>query len=404
MFQLTSSEKKLFLFNLLIFFLNGLAFGVFMNSDVIARRVLGASTFTVTFMLFLTNGVLITSLPMVSLMGRGRRRLKFLIRAAMVCSIPVMMLYFHESIAFFVFAVFLVYILNTILPPALNLLFKRNYRREVTGKLYGVATSLRMIATMTGALITGKLLDISEAYHIPLFAAAGFMTMGSVIITAFLNYGETEEEKADNSHVSIRQSLKNMNRIIAEDRVFYRFERNYIIYGLAFLLLLPVIPVYFVDALKLDYTTISTSRQVVGLAGLMLLSPIAGYIFDRYNTFHFTGLMFLILTMYPLFLGISGFVPGDLKVYMVYAGYAIYSIAMTGIQISWNIGTIRLATLADSDIYQGIHITLTGLRSLFGPLLGFLLMKFFGYQAAFATAFGLFLTAGILMLREKEGS
>jgi len=412
------TEKKTFTLSLVIYFLIGTAFGVFTSADVIAARTLGAGTLAITVLMFLLNASAIFSLPLTQWMGTGRRRRRTLLVMGVTCTAPLFLYPLVPGVPAFIIAIFLVHLLNVILPPTMNQLFRRHFRPDHVGRLFGWGTSSKILAGMVGATLTGLLLDHDDQLYRELLVVAGLLTLIAMILLSRMDYADPDDGSAlaggsSDPDAGSAAPAKSLWRVIAEtartvrevldtDRAFYRFERNFIIYGMGFLLLTPVLPVYFVKVLDLDYSTISLSRQVMGQAGLWLLSPMAGGLFDRSNAFHYTGFSFLMLVGFPLLLGCAALIPSAWAVPAVFAGYAVLSVAMTGISISWHIGSIRFAGTADPAIYQGIHVTLTGVRSLFGPILGYAVMTLLGFAAAFALAAVFFTVAAILMLRERR--
>ncbi len=387
--------RTIFLWSLAIYFCNGIAFGVFANADVIAARALHASTAGVAVLMFLLNASLIFSLPLVRWLGAGnvfRRRLS---RMGWACTLPLFLYPLYPRVPTFIAAVFAVHLLNTILPPVMNRLYDRHLSQNL-GRLYGWATSLKILAGMGAAVLTGLLLDFDERFHVPLLWGAALLALVSTRLLAGL------EPPADgNADASLWRHLRAtaacVREVLGRDADFLRFERNFIIYGLGFLMLTPVIPLYLVRELHLDYSVISFSRQVVGQSALWLLSPMAGLWFDRTNPFRFTGISFLVLLGFPLVLAVAGFMPFGAAGAVMLA-YAIQSVAMTGISIAWNIGSIRFSGNFEPGLYQGVHVTLTGVRSLFGPLLGWAVLESFGYRPAFFMATGLFAAATLFML------
>ena len=111
-----SSGRTLFLWSLAIYFCNGVAFGVFANSDVIAARTLHASTAQITALMFLLNASLIFSLPLVRWLGAGAVFRRRLTRMAWACTLPLFAYPLVPSVPTFITAVFAVHLLNTILP------------------------------------------------------------------------------------------------------------------------------------------------------------------------------------------------------------------------------------------------------------------------------------------------
>jgi predicted MFS family arabinose efflux permease len=390
-------EKKTFLLSVAIFLLMGLAFGVFTSADVIAARTLGAGAFSVAVLMFLLNASAIFSLPLTQWMGEGRRRRRALLVMVGVCTLPVFLYPLFPGVGTFIFAIFVVHLLNVVMPPTMNILYRRHFRPGQLGRLFGWTTSAKILAGMAGATVTGVLLDHDDALYQPLLLVAG----GLVV----LDFGEDGDAASSRSFFrSFIDTARTVRGVLERDRTFFRFERNFIIYGLGFLMLTPVVPVYFVRVLDLDYATISLSRMVVGQTALWMLSPAAGALFDRSSAFGFTGFSYLTLAGYPLLVGLAALLPDAWILVAVFAGYAFYSVGMTGVSISWHIGSIRFAKDADPALYQGVHVTLTGLRSLFGPVLGYVVMTWFGFAAAFGLAAVFFLAAAALMLRDRRAA
>ena len=98
---------------------------------------------------------------------------------------------------------------------------------------------------------------------------------------------------------------------IDTNKHFAEFERNYFIYGIAFMIILPAIPKYLVDYLNMDYSQTFLAKGVISQLGIMLLAPIAGRIFDRQNPAFFAFMTFACLSLYPAILFISTFLLGS---------------------------------------------------------------------------------------------
>lgn len=68
---------------------------------------------------------------------------------------------------------------------------------------------------------------------------------------------------------------------------------------------------------------------------------------------------------------------------------------MAGVNVSWNMGSIFFAGNEDSSMYQSIHVTLTGVRGIFAPLLSLLIKRIFNVYAVFIAAIIFFLLAAL---------
>jgi len=163
------------------------------------------------------------------------------------------------------------------------------------------------------------------------------------------------------------------------------------------MIMLPAIPKFLVEYLKMDYSQTFMAKGVISQLGILLLSPIAGKIHDKKNPAFFASLAFLTLGFFPFIMLISSyFVDSGFANYIVYFSYLIFGIGMSGIVISWNISSICFAGEDDVSMYQSVHVTLTGLRALIVPFLGYLLLHYFGVNIVFLVALGMFWLAAIL--------
>ena len=131
--------------------------------------------------------------------------------------------------------------------------------------------------------------------------------------------------------------------------------------------------------------------------GILFLSPIAGWIHDKKNPSFFTFLAFFTLGCYPLILLISSFLIGSgIENYIVYFAYLVFGIGMSGIVISWNMSSIFFAGDDDVSMYQSVHVTLTGLRALIVPFIGYFILKYLGVKVVFIISISMFWLASIL--------
>jgi hypothetical protein len=95
--------------------------------------------------------------------------------------------------------------------------------------------------------------------------------------------------------------------------------------------------------------------------------------------------------------------------WMLFASYAVFGVAMTAVNLAWNLGPGHFApTDRDTESYMAVHVTLTGVRAVVGPVIALSAKSLLGLRAGFAVACGFYLLASALMLRlsrrvEAEG-
>lgn len=124
------------------------------------------------------------------------------------------------------------------------------------------------------------------------------------------------------------------------------------------------------------------------------------------NPTKFCGYLFLSLVFYPLlmlsikYFGIDNHLVSPET--LLYITYFFFGIAMSGVVLSWNLSSIYYAPHSQVANYQAVHITLTGVRGLFAPFIGYLLLKLISIEATFIVSSFFFLLAGVMMMKESK--
>ena len=85
---------------------------------------------------------------------------------------------------------------------------------------------------------------------------------------------------------------------------------------------------------------------------------------------------------------------------MLGLSYAVFGVAMTPVILTWNLGPVQFAPRErDSGDYMAVHVTLTGLRAILGPVLALTSERLLGLSWGFIVSAGFYLAAALLMAR-----
>ena len=381
-------EKKTLGFHLGFSALDGAAAGVLMSlQEVIARKALGASPAEVTILFMSTNLARVSAVFFAGFMQKLRHYRGMLLLAAAVRIISTAMVYFVRSPAAFIAAVWVFQLPQGIINPAQNYILSKNYNSQRRGKLYGYALSVTNLFALVFSYLVGSVLDINQQYFRYIIPAVGFLAGMGAVMLALIPTPERTPER------TIPRPFSNMVRIFRKNPDFWRFERNFFMYGFGFLLIGPVVPLFLVDVLGMSYREVSLARGVLAMSLQIVFAPITGKIHDKYNPFQFAGMALGTLAFFPVVLYISGFV-GKI---MAYAAFVVRSAGMTGTSIVWNLGSIFFADRDDEATYQAIHLTMTGIRGLTAPIMGYISLTFLGYSRTFLVSAALLFSASLLM-------
>ncbi len=390
---LEGTERRTYHLHLLSSLAAAAVSGVTLNSEYIAANGLHASAWQITLLVMMwpvSNflSVLINSL----IERRGSYRGAVLI--AGLFRLPIALMYFSDDVNVLLLLIACFSAADSVMVPVLNTILRERYAAGRRGVLFGWAVSLFTLFSLPASLMVGRLLDADFSIYRILFigmAAAGF---AHAMIFARMATGLRREAPAGAG----RGFLRPLFEVFRRDREFARFEAYFMIYGFAFMMILPAIPFFARDVLGLRYEQYAFAKGVLAQMGILLLSPFMGMRVERLHPFRFTGLICLVLGLYPLLIAMGG-VFETAGIPLFYAAFCVYSIAMAGVNISWNMSSLHFAPAGQAATYQGLHLTLTAVRGLLAPLLGNTILLCCGLASTFLVSAGLFTLAGLLYLR-----
>ncbi|MCF7858294.1 MAG: MFS transporter [Candidatus Cloacimonetes bacterium] len=391
-------EKKTFWLLMLASFFNGFVIGTFNIQDVVAKKALLALDWQITILVMLWPLSNLFSIWWGKALEHSKSISRFFVLTAFVGRLVlILMLWIHSFYPFLIIMVF-VFSFNSLLSPAQNSIFQYNISTKNRGSLFGYTASLVTLIAIVFSYFAGYLMDINEEWFRYIFSVVGIMGCLSALLMSMI---KIENKKYDKRKIIIKQFLFSpilrTIDILKKNKDYAIFQRNFFIYGIGFMIILPAIPKFLVEVLRMDYSQTFMAKGIISQIGILLLAPLAGKIHDKKNPSFFTFIAFFTLGLYPLILfAASYFVEADFVNYIVYFSYLIFGIGMSAIIISWNISSIFFAGNDDVSMYQSVHVTLTGLRALIVPFLGYLILTYFGIRAVFIISFSMFWLASIL--------
>jgi hypothetical protein len=398
-------------------FFNGIALGIALLQDVILKKTLEGSDFQILLLSFLVCTAFLVSIYGAEIINRSANRSSTIIKMGFASKVSFLLIPLFDAPGFFIACIAVSAYIDSMLLSSWNIVFKHNYREEKRSRLFSYATSLQIIMILISSTVFGYFLDKNNNLYklcFPLAGILGMLTYYNLAKMIGLSMDDYISGKKIHSRSYSFKLLKdiillparNTLRILKTDKPYLRFETFFFLYGMAFMVISPAIPIYLVDYIKMDYTEISFARGLLFHSALILFTPIMGRHHGHGNPTRFCGKVFLIIVSYPLLLitanyaGNFGFISGGAG--MVYLASFIFGIGMSGVMIAWALSSIYYAPKYQESNYQAVHIALTGLRGVFSPALGYAVMKIFAIEYTFVLSALLFLSGGLLMLRESK--
>jgi MFS family permease len=297
----------------------------------------------------------------------GRPKRPFIIASALVGRASLLLMAFATSPPLFIALCVLYSLSEPMFIPAQNAMLQANYSPAIRGGVFGSITGLSKLTYLAAAIGGGLMLKWHPESYRWMFPAAGLL--GTI---AYLQYAAIRIRRRDTAPPSTAPvasvgAVREFMRILRNDRDFDRFERNFMFYGIAFMIVLPVHVYLLVDTLRLDYLTYSACTLVLVNLLQAVASRPAGRLLDRVGPTRLASLSFAVLVLYAATLGGSAIFRSTP---LAFLGFGFFGLGMAGVNAAWSLGAMRFAGERDAAAYMGAHVACVGVRGLVGPVIG----------------------------------
>jgi MFS family permease len=134
----------------------------------------------------------------------------------------------------------------------------------------------------------------------------------------------------------------------------------------------------------------------------ILLLPFFGKLIGRIDPRKFSAITFASLLFYLLFIALTQYIPAGTRLWDIDIYYTLFAAMMFNgvfaatMSLLWSIGSSYFCKKEEASNYQSIHLSFTGLRSFFAPVLGIYVYQWLGFTGAFAAGI-LFLVISIII-------
>jgi hypothetical protein len=381
--------------------LDGVVLGIFILNEYVAKKTLGAGDVVLTALVVGPTAALLFSAWWSGLL-EGREKSSTFLVFGMLGRLSLLLVAGTGSAGAFTTVITAATFLNGALVPASNALLQRNFTADERGRVLGLGIALQALTVIAVSLLVGRLYDWRpESYRVvyPVAAVCGFL---SCLIQARVRFRHRQGEPAEKKLFAaglggalagaLRHPFAGAVRLLREDRGFRRYEMGFMVYGLAWMMLQPTIPVFLVEKLHVAYTDVANARGLIYFTMIAALSHPFGRLLDRLGPLSVSRIAFTILTVFPLLLASSR------SVETVYLAFLVYGCGMAAVNLGWTTGPIHFARERDSAGYMGAHVALVGMRAIAGGPFGIWLYRASGSPTAtFALASALFFLGSVIM-------
>lgn len=412
--ELLPGEKKAFKLHLAYSFIEGIIMGVLAMNEFVLIKSLKGSDFQIGILFQLSVVLMVFSILFNEWIRRTKNKVSFIRRLAVLTRLPLLaFLFFPKNIEgmagsstfqiLFLLIFLAFYLANPVLYPTINLFLKKNYQHDNFGPLYSYATTLNKAVMLVATFAFGWLLEIdpfSFTYVYPILALLG---ISSIFLFTKIPMQPVPIEVKLGLFDSVRNSLKNIWSIIKKDKPYRDFEMGFMLYGFAWMVTIAVITIFFEKVLHLSYSSVAFYKTAYNLIAIAIL-PFFGRLINKIDPRKFALITFGSLLLYLLLLALTEYFPQHVEVFgiqiyygliLAFLAHAVFAATMS---LLWYIGSAYFSNDDNAGNYQSVHVSLTGVRGLFAPLLGVMFYEWFGFTWTFGIGIISLAIAMILML------
>lgn len=408
-------EKKTFSLHLIYSVIDGCIKGCFIMNEFIFLRSIKGGEYQLGILFQFSMLLLLLAVVFNELLKRSKRKKRLLLGTAVVSHFPLLLTWFFPQEAspymgsliyqIFFLAVFFMYYLSTpLVLPTINLLLKNTYSHNNFGKFYSIASAVGRVCMLMATFSFGFLLDIDNyafRYVYPTLAILGIT--GISLLTAIPYTTETVDTGKSGFWLSVKASISRMVNILKKNKPFTDFQVGFMLYGFAFMSTSAVITIFLESYLHLNYSSVAFYKNIFNVLAVVLM-PICGRFLAKIEPRKFAIITFSSLALYIFFVGATEFFPAHFTYmgleiyYMLLIAMFCFGIFTATMPLLWNIGSAYFCESRDAGDYQSIHLSMTGVRAAFAPIVGIFFYQISGFIGTWTVAILSLMAAVLLMI------
>jgi len=418
--KIPDSAKQSFRYHLIYSIIDGFILGLFALNEFILIKSLKGSNYQIAFLFQVMVLVLLFSVVFGEILNRVKRKKKLIRIVGIVTRIPLIFLFFFPDDAMnlndnyyyqiaFLAILMIYYFANPLLFPAINHLLKSSYSHNDFGKFFSYASTVNKVMMMIATFLFGLLLDYDNSAFTYIYPLVAILGISSIFILTKIDYKVLENEiTKSNFFVAIYNSLKNMVQILKGNKPYRDFEISFMFYGFAWMATAAVITIFFEKVLNLNYSSIALYKNAYNTLAILLL-PYFGRLIGKIDPRKYAVFTFGFMLLHLFFLGLTEYYDSYFEIwglkiyYSLIASYTFYGLFAATMALLWYIGSAYFCKDEEVSDYQSVHLTLTGFRGIFSPLVGIFFYELFGFSGVFLLGIvSLSIAMAIMLLSMKR--
>lgn len=364
----------------------------------ILRKDLGAGA--------LVLGILVTLKPFVSIFSfywiaaSQKRNLRLnLLTLGVLARVPFLLFFWIDQVGFVVFAAaFYLLLSRAAIAPWMEIL-KRNLPKENRHTIFTMGSAIGYAEGVLLALCLGVFLDMNPDAWKALFCGSSLLGILGVLLQASVPL-HINEENSPTEITSLKKFFldpwKSSYKLIRSRPDFARFQLGFMACGVGVMMVIALLPLYFVDVLQLSHLNFATARQICMGFGFLASSALWSRALNRHSI---SKLTFIVCLFFSLFTGCL--IMASSNIVWIYIAYIIYGIAQGGSHNLWHLSGPMFAKGENSQKFVGVNVLAVGIRGLIVPSFSLLLFSFIGLLPTLIIAMFTCLFGALIMLKKE---
>jgi len=374
------------------------------------QNVLGGGPLAVTLLRSLEYGAQLLSVYWAGFI-RHQPKVRWVVRSYAIGACTLLALALWPSVPTALVALTFFYTMVTSATPALNSIYKENYPDASRFQLLANMRILTAFSLAGGGYLMSRYLGEGEGTPqrlAHLLVVAGCAALG---VTAFYRMIRLKSDgillrRERSGHAAAHvgappppvtgngasptrafEALHDMTwrryirgfEKLRTDRLFRRFMIAYFFFGWGAQGFEPVMDVYLRRELAATNAQIGLIYTTIPFLVSALVMRWSARLLDRLDPIRGRALFTALWMITPLLAAISTFCPRDTALILIYASRLAYGVSFAGSTLLWTLSVTYFARDAHEAVqYMGVHASLTGLRGLLAPFVGYVLMEWCG--------------------------
>ena len=398
--HIPDDAKRSFRYHIIYSVIDGFILGLFALNEFILIKSLKGTNYQIAFLFQAMVIVLLFSVVLNEILNRARSKKKLIRTVAIATRLPLILLFLFPKDAMspenahfyqlmFLAIIMIYYFANPILFPAINHLLKNSYSHKDFGKLYGYASTVNKVMMLTATFLFGLLLDFDNTAYCYIYPFIAILGIFSIYILTKIEYHVSENPAPEkNFFRAVWASVKKMVKILKGNKPYRDFELSFMFYGLAWMATAAVITIFFDKVLHMNYSTVAFYKNAYNTLAIVLF-PFFGKLLGNIDPRKFAIYTFGFMLLHLFFMEMTEYfgqyiVLFGIKIYYsLVISYIFYGLFTATMGLLWYIGSAYFCKNDEVSDYQSIHLSLTGVRALFSPLIGVFVLEMFSFAAVF---------------------